>query len=385
MPAKIIDHISDPTKVHLVNKIANDYTIPDFILDSPEGDLQPPEAGEHIYAMPAKKMFPIHNKAAAVLSAIYYDSIQHQEFERADGILMKNAKAKLETALNIFGEQWPVKQAKEVVAFQPEDCLVTIKRDGEPDQHLLPVRNVFELKRAIHYMDGFKQHLPPAAKKMIAEGLTRKIAAYAEGDDLNRLLKLGFTRASLAERLEDYQVILGNYYLNKDEVLPRLKRSSLYLKAKKLTEAEEAFTKLAAEVENADLFIPGELAEKIDETFAKYATEVGHPNFVKVTKKAFEEYCNQIIPLANASVIKSSELLKLKKSDFAEILEGSADSFTDATGLYLEPSKVIERIKSASVTQADRLIKAMRFNKLEVEYEASDSYELTQGDLAKLA
>lgn len=84
-------------------------------------------------------------------------------------------------------------------------------------------------------------------------------------------------------------------------------------------------------------------------------------------------------------MIKSSELLKLKKSDFAEILEGSADSFTDATGLYLEPSKVIERIKSASVTQADRLIKAMRFNKLEVEYEASDSYELTQGDLAKLA
>jgi hypothetical protein len=380
MSAKIIDHVNDPTRVHLMNKIASHYTIPDFVLDMPEDDLQPPAAGEHIYAMPAKKMFPIHNKAAAVLSAIYYDSIKEQPFERSEGILMKNAKEKLETALTLFGEAWPQKKAADDPVLRAEDCLVTIKKEDGTEQYLLPVRNVFELKRAIHYLDGFKDHMPIAAKKMIAEGLTKRI----QSDQSEHLLKLGFTRESLSNRLEDYQVILGNYYLNKDEVLPRLKRASLYLKAKGLAEAEAAFNKVAAETEKADLFVPGAVAEEIEQVFAKYSEEVGRPNFIKITQKAFDEYCNQIITLPNASVVKSAELLKLKKADFAEILELDADSFADATGLYLEPGKVIAHIKSASVTQADRLIKSMKFNKLAIEYEASDSYELTQVDMSKL-
>lgn len=338
-----IDHLNDPMMKTFV-KLASQYNVPDFVREAAGEDLAAPKAaGAHTYALPSRKALPIHNKAAAWLSAMYFDADKkpYGEFE------IKQARSRIQQALDLFEIEWPKHSITEEV-IPAEAYLVEKQGRG-----ILPVRNENELKLAKAYLSEHRGGFDQATLK------------EASGKLLDRADALGFT---LADR-DRYVLELdaGRFTLATDEVVKAAKSRSGVAKMYGMTDTADKFHKLANDISDFGILLSEELADEtlaafaqFDESKAGRVAGLGQPN--RYPRSFVSKWANdrKVVFSATGDVYSSQDIAKLPQSVLSEVAKAANLQTADQLGLFLDPDRVAEAaasLDSVSAAKAARLLK----------------------------
>ncbi len=377
---KLIDQSTDATAVHFV-KLAGEYQVPDFVLDAATAELTPSEerTGLHIYALPDRKQFPIHNKSAAFVSAMYLDNVEDNH------PMVKLAKDRTLLALKAFGAEWPVKKAKAAAEpINPADFLLSIEVDGKMT-HRFPVRNGVEVKSAMTYLRDYASEIDRLDRDMtkkIASGVLDKLKNQ---DILASTLKV-MSQDELNSEVARLEIKAGRYFVDRDQVLKVVKRAKDFYSFRKEADVAKLFADLQTKLELEDLTISSETFAPVLDELTKRASLLGQAPIEKITESQLANYTQALLTLSNGTLVKRSSLDILKAADYSELFGIDNAGVLDGTGIWVDKEKALNLVMHATPAQADRLVSVLKAARQDIELEQGNpEHSLTADEWNSLA
>ena len=377
---KLIDQSTDATAVHFV-KLAEEYQVPDFVLDASPPELVPSQGqtGSHIYALPDKRQFPIHNKSAAFVSALYLDNVED------NSPMVKLAKERTLLALKVFGAEWPVKKAKLTPGdINPSDCLLSMEIDGKM-VYRLPVRNGVEVKSAMVYLNDNEKELAKIDNTVVKKIASSLLDKLKDQNILTSVLQV-MKQEQLDKEIVGLEIKAGRYFVDRDQAIKVVKRASDFYRFRRENAVADMFKELQTKLEKEDLTVSSETFAPILDELTKRATLLGNNPIEKITESQLNNYTSAIIVLSNGTIVKRSNLNILKAADYQELFGIDSSGVLDGTGIWVDGEKALNLVMHATPSQADRLVSVLKSANQEIELEQDNpEHSLTTEEWNSLA
>lgn len=146
-----------------LQRLVSDYAAPDYVMEASSDDLFAGKTAVD-FADPATRLYPIHTKAAAWMSAAAAD-------DGAAGPLNPYAAARLATALRAYKLEQPVKTAAALKTAADE---LAARRYALPTAGRYPIQFAEEVKAAAEYFSTYGSRMDPADRREFAANTARR-------------------------------------------------------------------------------------------------------------------------------------------------------------------------------------------------------------------
>ena len=347
----LIDLATDRGYVHFTHIKNTVQELPEFVKQANIDDCSaiedlPPIA----FADPINRKFPIHTKAAAMISYLYFKSQEDK--------LQKMAANRIRSRFTDSGRLWGIRteMAQADERFQPQ-----VEKEASADdyaltadgQHFLPINTSENIVKSAAELIESRQNLPYDMRKEAATRIMQ--AAVAHGfetldlpDELHRMAGFGFT--------------------TKEAMLHEIKRRELYAAGMR-SPIRETLNKLANSLANAET-TPKDTVEKVaqvidtvDRTLgitSLYGTDFSFPEDVlfSFTEKSAAHIKASKVPMTTGTVYDLEDLAK-----DAQVFRVFGDDFyndvvrTDGSVDLQKVADVLPTMPKDSAALFDRLMR----------------------------
>jgi hypothetical protein len=341
-----IDHLQDPLREQLV-ALSHEYVIPDFVKTASETQLAAPSPTVHnAYALPSRKALPLHNKAAAWLSAVYLDNNPNlSAYER------KIASEKLRQAAAVYGWEWTQKIA---AAKEPEptndDYLISFESNGATHRRL-PVRNGEEAKVAVAYLREHRVELPFETRKQASAKLLDKLKQYEVPTDEKDHVMLA----------KDACLIITH----SDDLADLLYKQALLAQHAGMIEYNQDLMKVAKEIRLInDIVDDTELVGYALNEVEAFDRKIGRKQSAAVdrlssfSRFAAEDYSANLLVLKSGHAYHKDDLVKVPVSAAAVIADGDLAKVSD-DGFSIDIPKLAQCLESMNEAGAERAVRIL--------------------------
>jgi hypothetical protein len=180
-----MDQSSDLSASRL-HRLATLYGAPAYVKEAGVVDLTGDGLAPSVYADQARRLYPIHTKAATWASYAYFlDNARRPGDDRVEARL-REAAAAHGVADDLDALDAAVRAGRVKAALADDDFAVRFEADGQPVRHL-PVRNPREVKAACDYLRGYRTQIPfPVASAAARRVLAKQAALAAPLADADR-------------------------------------------------------------------------------------------------------------------------------------------------------------------------------------------------------
>jgi hypothetical protein len=339
--ANPIDHVSDTNGAELY-RLSRLYTFPDFVKAASRDDtLRPAALPVTVYADPRFKHFPCHNKAAAWLSALYFQE-QKPAYHPKDAAL-------IEQRLDGFAKHWGIKAAVDTMRTQWEEThknaddklpdtdfgYVWVGEDGSK-QRSLRLKNALEVKEAAAWLARYRDELPWHDRHTIASKILVKAARFG---------------ASLGEHDGYIERQAGRGICNPAKVVSAIRHRA---KLARDNAAKAAMEQLADMVADKPRFaLSGDVLTKLAATIdsfdrgsglaTKYSDVLQRPEDIvfESTWKEVSAGAGDMCVMTTGAMYDKTDFAKLAVAD-VKALFGDEFASRVGNGLDVDPQKVAE-------------------------------------------
>jgi hypothetical protein len=329
-------------ELHRINSV---YPLPDFVKEASQLELCGDETVEpHQFADVSRRLYPCHNKAATVLSAVFF----HEKRAEMTAGLATLVEGRLNAAADYFGVRGDVtelmakvaegQQYDETALPDSDFAVVFDATDGTKERHY-PMRNAGEVKAAADWLVQERDELPYDDRNKIATRVLQKGSVYGTDlsqhrDMLEKMAGLGMCSGkSAAVMIRTRISAIGNTHQPSELQLELEKLAQLCEGSPERIHHYVSLTKIASVVDQFDREYGlnrryDDVIQRPEELFA-------------ITEKLAVELSHDLVgsPLSG-NYYKKADLEHLPVSELADAL---GDDFTSAvapTGGWVDTEKL---------------------------------------------
>jgi hypothetical protein len=325
------------------------FEAPEFVKTaSTEQRCGPEELSAHLYADPQKRLYPMHSKSAAWLSAaFFFEKRAELPQRRADQI-----EAKLLEAATFWGIEVQVAGLKKRADEMAHDDLAKLPDEDfcwvvGRERHL-PLRNAAETKAAAVYLAQYRDEFAFPDRQRMARKILQKAARYGAGlgehdEFLERVAGFGGCSAAQAAKLvRDRATIVRG----KDpELATELeKMAELILRDPQKSRQPTSLAKVAATIDQLDRMLH----------IREYSEAVPRAEDVlfTITRKTAAAIADQHLSMTTGSVYDRDDLAGLRTRDVRRYLGDELANAVDGDGIHVDGIKLAEVIPTLPLPDA---------------------------------